>query len=185
MATFTNRLLLRKPDPNPATGDNVNVATDINDSMDKLDAAVGFMICTSATRPTGTERWNGRGILETDTKKAYVWDQATATWLQLLLGSAQFDQAVRAVKIGLGVAADAAAARLLQTLGAGGGATSQMLLATSGPATGNRAISLRGSGDTQDHYILDFDGNMQWGSGTAGTDTNLYRSAPNVLRTDD
>lgn len=38
MATFTTRLALRKPD----TTDLVDVETDINDSMDAIDAAIGF-----------------------------------------------------------------------------------------------------------------------------------------------
>lgn len=84
MATQTARLGLRKPDPNPTTGDNVDVETDINESMDKIDAAIGYHICTSGTRPVGAERWNGRPILETDTGKTYVWSQTIASWVEIL-----------------------------------------------------------------------------------------------------
>jgi len=184
MATFTTRLLLRKPDPDPVTGDNVDVATDINASMDKLDAAVGFHICTSGTRPVGAERWDGRGILETDTLKAYVWSATGASWLQLLIGSAQFNAGLRADRLGLGVA-PGAGSQLIKTIAAGGGSTAQVLIETSSAATGHRAISFRGSGDTQDHYILDFDGTMQWSSGGAAADVNLKRASANLLRTDD
>ena len=40
MATFTSFLGLRKP----ATSDNVNVALDINDNMDDIDAAVNSAV---------------------------------------------------------------------------------------------------------------------------------------------
>lgn len=67
MATFTSRLLLRKP----AGGDNVNVVTDLNDNFDKIDANVGHFVCTSATRP-GTP-FQGQLIFETDTTRRYMW----------------------------------------------------------------------------------------------------------------
>lgn len=65
MATFSTRLLLRKPDPDPITGDNVNVQTDLNENFDKLDAAMGAFHCTSGTRPATP--FLGQFIRETDT----------------------------------------------------------------------------------------------------------------------
>lgn len=41
------------------------------------------------------------------------------------------------------------------------------------------------SGDTFDRYRLLADGDMEWGSGTAARDTNLFRAAADTLRTDD
>jgi hypothetical protein len=70
MATSTTRLALRKPDPDPVTGNNVNVATDVNDNMDKLDGVIGFTVCTSGTRPGSP--FQGQPIFETDTGFAYV-----------------------------------------------------------------------------------------------------------------
>jgi hypothetical protein len=70
MATFTTRAVLRKP----ATGDNVNVVTDLNDNFDQIDEHLGMLVCTSATRPTGSDRFTGRNIFETYTKNRYVWD---------------------------------------------------------------------------------------------------------------
>ena len=69
MATFTSRTSLRKP----ATSDAVNVGTDLNNNLDKLDTHLGYYICTSATRPTGTDRFIGRTIFETDTQLVAVW----------------------------------------------------------------------------------------------------------------
>lgn len=67
MATSTTKLGLTKP----AYTDVVDVA-DLNDNADKLDAAVGMTICTSATRPATP--WSGQIIFETDTLIPYVWD---------------------------------------------------------------------------------------------------------------
>lgn len=58
MATFTTRLGLRKP----ATSDAVNVTTDISDSMDTIDAAVGF---ESRTSFPGSP-YTGKPIFRTD-----------------------------------------------------------------------------------------------------------------------
>ena len=67
MATNTTKLGLIKPD----LTDVVDVA-DLNDNADSIDAAVGFTICTSATRPASP--WTGQVIYETDTGLSFVWD---------------------------------------------------------------------------------------------------------------
>ncbi len=41
------------------------------------------------------------------------------------------------------------------------------------------------SGEAQNRYMLMSDGSMNWGGGSAATDTTLYRSAANTLKTDD
>lgn len=69
MATTTSRLGLTKP----ATTDPVDIAQ-LNANADKLDAAVGIFVCTSATRPSTP--WNGLTIYETDTKDTLVYNNA-------------------------------------------------------------------------------------------------------------
>lgn len=69
MATTTSRLGLRKPNN---TTDVVNVTTDISNNMDLVDAAVGYVVCTSSTRPGSP--YTGQPIYETDTKLCYVWN---------------------------------------------------------------------------------------------------------------
>lgn len=96
-STLTARLGLVKP--TPGTTEPVNLATQINANYDKIDAAAGFLICTSSTRPTGADRWDGRGIKETDTGKCYVWHAATSTWIQLLVSGANFDNALTVAEI--------------------------------------------------------------------------------------
>jgi hypothetical protein len=92
MATTTARLALRKPDPNPTTGDFIDVAADINAGADKIDAAVGAEPCTAATRPASP--YHGKIIRETDTRKVYVWNATQAVWDQILATGAVFGTAV-------------------------------------------------------------------------------------------
>lgn len=47
-------------------------AKDINDQIKAIDAVMGFIICTSGTRPSSPRA--GQPIVETDTKNALYWD---------------------------------------------------------------------------------------------------------------
>jgi len=67
MATNTTKLGLIKPD----LTDVVDVGN-LNDNADDIDAAVGFAIVTSGTRPGSP--WSGQVIYETDTGLSLVWD---------------------------------------------------------------------------------------------------------------
>jgi hypothetical protein len=67
MATNTTKLGLIKPD----FVDVVDVA-DLNTNADDIDAAVGFAIVTSSTRPSTP--WTGQSIFETDTESSFIWD---------------------------------------------------------------------------------------------------------------
>lgn len=78
MATTTTRLALRKPDPNPVTGDFVDVAADLNANSDKIDAAISSTICTSATRPGAP--FDGQIIRETDTRRMYIRNATQSAW---------------------------------------------------------------------------------------------------------
>lgn len=52
-------------------------------------------------------------------------------------------------------------------------------------AVGTSAIRTRVTGDAANRWQLVTDGTQSWGDGTAAVDTNLYRSAANILATDD
>jgi hypothetical protein len=67
MATNTTRLGLTKPD----FVDVVDIS-ELNTNADDIDAAVGFTVCTSTTRPGSP--WSGQPIFETDTGNSFVWD---------------------------------------------------------------------------------------------------------------
>lgn len=175
---FTTRLLLNKPNPDPVTGDFVDI-TKLNENSDKIDGAISFTVCTSTSRPAVP--FQGQSILETDTGKTYIW--GGSAWLQLLVGGPngqQFDS-----RIGLGVPPSSLANRMLR-VGAGATGTGSLVrLETTGTSNGNRALSMIGSGETQDRFWIDFDGRIHWGPGTSvNHDTNLYRAAANILKTD-
>lgn len=66
MATTTTKLGLTKPD----FVDVVDISQ-LNTNANKIDLAVGFTICTSATRPATP--WAGQPIFETDTLTPFIW----------------------------------------------------------------------------------------------------------------
>jgi hypothetical protein len=165
MATSTTRLGLRKPDGDPVTGDNIDVDLDISASMDKIDDAVGAHICTSGTRPVGAQRWDGRIIYETDTRRKYMWANALSFWLPILSG--------RGSGIGpylLGTSTD--------TGGEG--------INLSGSAAATNMWRSRVGSEANNRFTIDADGSMNWGAGGgSAVDTRLYRSAADMLRTAD
>ena len=161
MGTTTTRLGLFKPDPDPVTGDDVDVV-DLNDNSDRIDGNIGYVVCTSGTRP-GTP-WQGMPIYETDTGFCYVW--TGAAWLRIL-NENTWASAVT-------VAGDLVAARGLF-----------------GGSSGN-AVKIGDDVWLVDVNLADrvgiqgvatpANGGIIFGS---GLDTNLYRSAANTLKTDD
>ncbi len=77
MSTTTTRIGLTKPDPSDpmSIGDLV-----LANNYRELDEAVGATRAyTSGTRPTGSDRWVGRVIWESDTNNFLWWDGAN--WL--------------------------------------------------------------------------------------------------------
>lgn len=52
-------------------------------------------------------------------------------------------------------------------------------------ATTTDVVSSRVTGNANPQFTINTDGAHEWGNGTAALDTNLYRSAPNFLKTDD
>lgn len=68
MASTTTRWGFRKP----STSDTVSVATDINASMDIIDAALGTTVCTSTTRPASPVQ--GQTVYETDTRREMIYN---------------------------------------------------------------------------------------------------------------
>lgn len=77
--------------PTPGTGEPVNLATQINAMLDKIDAALGATIVTSTTRPVSP--WDGQVIRETDTRRLYVRNNTQSAWDQLVVaGSTHLSQ---------------------------------------------------------------------------------------------
>jgi hypothetical protein len=51
-------------------------------------------------------------------------------------------------------------------------------------ASSTQALQVKVTGDTNGRFYVRSDGVIAWGSGSAGTDTNLYRSSSGVVKTD-
>ena len=49
----------------------------------------------------------------------------------------------------------------------------------------SEALSIKVEGDTESRILFDAGGKLTWGSGSASGDVTLYRSAANLLKTDD
>lgn len=150
----------------------VNYTQDLGQNWDKVDAAVGFASCTSSTRPSSP--YSGKPIMETDTSYRTYFSNGTApasaSWVEIPNGSAAFNSTLRL-----------ASGKQINVNSSGSGAT----LAVVNAATTTDLISSRVSGDTQDRFLIDTDGTLNWGPGNATPDVNLYRSAANTLRTAD
>lgn len=74
MAINTTKLGLRKP----GFTDPEAVVTDVNNNLDKIDAAVNANIFTSSTRPAAPH--DGKLIYETDTKLVAIWSKNLGRW---------------------------------------------------------------------------------------------------------
>lgn len=100
---------------------------------------------------------------------------------------------VTAEMVGLGTTSTPRFARV----GLGRAADNNALVAGTLDATVNKGFYVNGdtvgrflfgsyvTGDAQLRFTPQVDGTMNWGNGTDATDTNLYRSAANTLKTDD
>jgi hypothetical protein len=62
--------------------------------------------------------------------------------------------------------------------------TSYLRVIRDGPST-RTTLESKVTGDANPRWLVTLDGKMGWGDGTAAQDVNLYRSAANVLKTDD
>lgn len=71
MVDYTSRLGLSKQ----AGSENMDIDK-INANFDRLDKVAGIPFYTSTTRPTGTDRYPGMQIRETDTGLILMWDGA-------------------------------------------------------------------------------------------------------------
>ncbi len=149
--------------PNDDGSEPVNVATDINDNLEKLDSSIGFVPSTSASPPATP--FDGMATYETDTgqvkfRKGGVWNyllSAGATFAGNVLLSA-------ASKIGIG---NASPDGILDVIVAS--IASTPILA-----------KFKQSADTQSRLQIESDG-IKIGPGNAVTDTRIYRASANQL----
>lgn len=78
MSTSTSKGLVKAAE----AGETVDVKIHITDNFQRInDFGMGAYLCTSATRPTGSDRWDGLIIKETDTGALGQWDAAGNRWI--------------------------------------------------------------------------------------------------------
>ena len=153
MSTNTARLLLQKPDPDPVTGDFLDVSV-LNSNFDKLDAAMGAEPVTSSTRPTGSARFHGKFIRETDTGQIRIWDGSNWLWVPNV---------------------NAAGTHIILS-----GAEMNLTRA----AATDTIYYGQVTGDSVGRFLVRADGRIEMGPGSSGRDVNLYRGGANLLKTD-
>jgi hypothetical protein len=158
MSETTPRLGLYKPADDGS--EPINVATDINDNLEKIDTLVGFVPATDSTPPSTT--YDGMARYNTDSGKAFF--LKGVTWTQLLSAGVEFVGNIilgAANRIGIGVSSPAAIVDVEVT-----SATAVPLAKYKSTAEGNPRLQ------------IDSDG-IRSGPGTTATDVRIYRSSAN------
>jgi hypothetical protein len=135
----------------------INVATDLNDNLEKIDASMGFVPALESTPPATP--FNGMGRYNTDTGKASFYK--SGVWTQLLAAGAAFVGDIlmdTAKKIGIGTLVP--------------NSVIDVVVATiAGQPT---LLRFRQAADTQSRMQLDHDG-IKFGPGNALPEVHLYR----------
>ena len=141
----------------------VNVATDLNDNLEKMDSAVGFAPATSGADPSAL--YDGKPAYETDTGRAKF--RKGGVWSYLLTSGASF---ISDIWLGLG-----------QKLGIGTTTPSAVIEAVvSSVVTSPTVLKFRQSADTNPRMQIDVDG-IKIGPGNATNDIQIYRPSANQL----
>lgn len=161
MASTTNRLGLHKPADDGS--EFIDVAIDLNQNLDKIDAAIGFVPTTSSTPPGSP--YPGMARQDTDTGRAWYRDGANSTWIQVLNSAGSFDANIvltSGKKIGIGTTPGTAQ------------------LDISAPSDSGSVVDAKVSGDTNDRISVTWDG-VFFGPGNAVQDAGFYRSGANEI----
>jgi hypothetical protein len=161
MSSTTPRLGFYKPADDGS--EPLNVATDLNDNLERLDTTVGVVPATVSTPPPGV--FNGMMRQNTDDQTVQYYRNNT-TWTQLFSQGAAF--AANALitlgnKIGIGTISPGA------VLDAIVGSSSDLL------------ARFRVSGDTQPRVQLEATGLKLGPGGSTATDVRLYRQTTATL----
>lgn len=153
MSSTTSRVSLYKP----AGSENINVTTDLNNNLDKIDTNLGCRVVATATaRNAISPFWEGMLVRQTDTGAVYVSNGTppiSGSWTQV-----------------------ATAGSALSITG-----TNSMVL--NGTASSTVKLESLVSGDGNDRFQMTADGTMKWGPGSAGVDVQLARTGTSTLGT--
>ncbi|MFM9635987.1 hypothetical protein [Streptomyces turgidiscabies] len=132
----------------------VNYSQDLGQNWDKVDAAAGFQIVTSSTRPSSP--YSGKPIAESDTGRLYYSNgssPASGSWIEIASNGASFTT------------------------------TGTRSITLNGTANSTTKFIALVSGDTFNRYELTADGTMNWGPGSGAVDVTLARTAASTLGT--
>lgn len=147
----------------------VNYTQDIGQNWDKVDAAVGYQVVTSSTRPSSP--YPGKPITESDTSYRTYFSNGTApasaSWVEIPNSSATFNNSLKLTS-GKQV-----------NIGASGSSASFAVVSSN---AGDDVFSTRLTGDTQSRLVIDADGTHSWGpGGSTATDVSFTRSGTSTL----
>lgn len=149
--------------------EDVNYTQDIGQNLDKLDAAAGFQVVTSGTRPSSP--YSGKGIAESDTTYRSYFSNGTApasaSWVQIPNSSSTFNADL-----------DLTSGKQVNVGGSGSTAAYAALLSS---ATGDFVLSSRVTADSVSRIAVRADGRIELSSGSATADTILARSGTAAL----
>jgi hypothetical protein len=153
----------------PDGSELVDYSQDIGQNLDKIDAAVGFQVVTSTTRPSSP--YAGKPIAESDTTYRTYFSNGTApasaSWVEIPNSSGTFNNNL---KISAGKQINFGAS----------GSTAYLAVLTT--AAADDILATRVTGDTVSRFLLEADGSHSWGPGGASAaDITLTRGAANRL----
>jgi hypothetical protein len=142
---------------------------DIGQNLDKLDAAAGFQVVTSSTRPSSP--YSGKPIAQSDTSYSTYFSNGTApasaSWVEIPNSSGTFNNNL---KISQG--------KQINFGASGSNAYVAVLTSTST----DDILATRVTGDTVSRFLLEADGTQSWSpGGSTAADTFLARGAANRL----
>jgi len=142
----------------------INVATDLNDNLERLDTAIGFVPTTSSSDPASM--YDGMAAYETDTGRA-KFRKGASIWTYLVTAGTSF---MSDLLLGAG-----------KRLGIGTNSpTTPIEIAVDDTALNPTVFRFRQTTDTYPRLQLDRDG-IKFGAGTTPTDIQIYRPGPNQL----
>lgn len=162
MSTATPRVGFYLPEDDGS--EPVNVSTDLNDNLEKIDANIGFVPSLDSTPPATP--FNGMARYDTDTGRA--WFRKGLSWAQLLAAGSTFMSNIL-MNVGTRIGIGTATPEVPVDIFVGNALTNPTML------------KFRQTGDVQSRLQLDQDG-IKLGAGGATTpDIHIYRPAPNQL----
>jgi hypothetical protein len=164
MASNTSRLNLYKPADDGS--ENVDVSSDLNQNLDKIDSSVGFIPATSSTPPTST--FAGMSRQDTDTNRTFYRNGADAQWNEIPNSVGVFDANLRLAEG--------------RRLAIGTTSPTSLIDAKNADESVLPAKFTTGA-DTQPKVTLDWDGLYLGPGGSTVHDTYIFRAAPNLLVT--